>query len=350
MKQGILLVNLGTPDSPSVKDVRKYLKQFLSDERVIDLPWLPRNLLLYGLILPFRSFKTSKAYQQIWDQDLGSPLRFLSESYAKHLQAELGDKYLVKLAMRYGQSSIASAVQGMRDKVSQITLIPMYPQFAASTTSSVVEEFFKQIGGQWNIPDISVISQYYDKDWYIQALANRTKPFIDEFKPCHTLMSFHGLPVRQVAKSEKKVCDMSKPCPAVNQDNHFCYRAQCYQTARRLAEELCLTHSDYSVSFQSRLGRIPWIEPYTDQILSSLRKRGIKRLSVVCPSFVTDCLETLEEIGISLREQWLSLGGEALQLVPALNDSTVWVRALAGAIEHQVKTDNNPWMSSIEVT
>lgn len=347
MKHGILLVNLGTPDSPSVKDVRKYLRQFLSDPRVIDLPLLPRLLLLYGVILPFRPFKTAKAYQTIWDKAKGSPLRYLSENFTQHLQHALGDRFVVKLAMRYGNPTIKEALLAMENQVSKLTIIPMYPQFAASTTSSVIDACFQHLGKQWNMPDVAVISQYCDKDWYINALASRTKPYLDEFKPCHTLMSFHGLPVRQLQKSEANVCDRHTPCPKVSDSNYFCYRAQCYQTAASLADSLNLSDQDYSVSFQSRLGKIPWIEPYTDQILAQLRAKGVKRLSVVCPSFVTDCLETLEEIGIGIREQWLSLGGEAFQLVPALNDSDVWVRALAGAID----TDkvNNPVLTLKQV-
>lgn len=330
MKHGILLVNLGTPDAPTPSAVRRYLKEFLGDPRVIDLPAIPRNILLYGLILPFRPFKTAKAYQEIWDEK-GSPLLYLSQSLEKHLQHAMGEQYIVKMAMRYGSHNIESTLNEMLPEVSKITVVPMYPQYASSTTGSVIEEVYRVIGKAWNIPKVDVIDDYYDKPWYLEALAERTRPFIESFKPDHVLMSFHGLPVRQLEKTGGKACDQTQPCPMVSEQNHYCYRAQCYQSARGLAQKLNLAQN-YSVGFQSRLGRIPWIQPYVDNMLEPLYEQGVKRLSVVCPSFVTDCLETLEEIGIRLKEDWLALGGDAFQLIPALNDSPIWVQSLKRGI------------------
>ncbi len=331
MKHGLLFVNLGTPNSPSVRDVRKFLKEFLSDERVIDLPKWSRLALLYGIILPFRPFKTSKGYQKIWDPKKGSPLRYLSESFERQMKEALPNHYIVKLAMRYGEPSIPKVIEMFSGKVAKLTIVPMFPQYASSTTGSTMELCFKTLGKQWNIPHIEYVSHFYDKPWFIESLKTRTAPFLKAFNPCHVLMSFHGLPERQIAKSEKKMCDQSQPCPKIGKDNYFCYRAQCYQTARELSVALGIEDS-YCVAFQSRLGRIPWIQPYTDQILHELREKGVRRLSVVCPSFVTDCLETLEEIDIGLQEQWLKMGGEAFQLVPALNDSQPWIQTLSKAL------------------
>lgn len=324
MKTGVLLINLGTPDSPSTKDVRKYLKEFLNDPRVVDLPVWVRRVLVYGAILPFRPKKTAHAYQSVWEPT-GSPLMHHSLQLSAKLQAYLGDDYLVSIGMRYGRPSLASTIESLLPYVNRLVIVPLYPQYASSTTGSAVEKCFEILGQAWNIPPIEVLKPFYGQSWYLEPLASQTQKSIDEFKPDHILMSFHGLPVRHIEKSHCKPC--TKPCPTVVENNPYCYRAQCYATARGVMQRL-VGAPDFTVCFQSRLGRIPWIQPYTDEVLNQLLAQGHKRLSVACPSFVADCLETLEEIGLRLKEQWLDMGGQDLQLIPALNASDAWVQGL----------------------
>ncbi len=330
MKRGILLVNLGTPAALDVPSIRSYLREFLGDPRVLDIPWIARKVLLNGIILPFRPRKTLKAYARIW-QDEGSPLMIYSEQFAKKLSRQLGDEYHVELAMRYGQPSIESKLEKMLDQVDHLSVIPLYPQYSAGTTGSVIEKTFDIIGKRWNIPSMDVWADFYDKPWYLETQAQHVKSHLESFGSSHVLISFHGLPVRQVEKSDLKECDQSKPCPVIGPHNRFCYRAQSYHNARALAKLINL--EDYTVCFQSRLGRIPWIKPYTDELLPGLIEQGHKRISVICPSFVVDCLETLDEIGIELKEEWCEMGGEDLQLVPALNAQDAWVEAFSRAIK-----------------
>ena len=309
-RTGILLINLGTPNDPSITSVRKYLREFLSDPRVIELPTLPRWLLLNLVILPFRAKKSAKAYKAIWDAN-GSPLLINSLAIQQKLQATLGDSYKVVLGMRYGEPSIKNAVRDLQlSAVTNIIVVPLFPQYASAVTGSALQIVLQMVAQQKIITPIKIITEFFKHEAYIQALAVSIAPYIMK-QYDFLLMSYHGLPERQMIN------------PGVS-----CYRTQCLQTSKLLAEHLQLPDNKWDVSFQSRLGKLPWNKPYTDQMLVDLRQRGIKNLLVCCPSFVADCLETLEEIGIRASVEWLKLGGTNLELIPCLNNQQQWIDAL----------------------
>lgn len=333
MPVGCLLVNLGTPESCTVRSVRKYLREFLSDPRVISAPWPIRQALLYGVILPFRPYKVTEAYRAVWDTSRGSPLRYHSVDLQNALSQALGDSIRVRVAMRYGSPNWQDALDELLSmSLDKLIVIPLFPQYASATTGSVMEQVFQMLSRQTAIPSVECINDFFAEEGYIRALAASVQPYLSNSD--HLLMSFHGLPVKELKAVEASVCDQSKPCPAIHAGNRSCYRAQCYATARAVSAQLGLAENEYSVSFQSRLGRLPWIEPYTDAYLSTLRDQGVERLAVACPSFTVDCLETLEEIGMQAAETWRELGGESLTLIPALNSQKVWVDALAQRIRH----------------
>jgi ferrochelatase len=320
-KKAVILINLGTPNSPTKKDVKAYLKEFLMDPRVIQLPKLIRQILVYGLIVPFRSGRSSHAYQQIWTEK-GSPLKVNTENLVEKLN--LKTKNPVFYAMRYGQPNIARVLNQLND-FEEIIILPLYPQYASATTGSSLEAVFDYYKSQDIIPSLRIIRDFYHHPIFIKALAASLQTYL---KPNHhLLLSYHGLPERQLESIGCKpvcqgACSMSKP------QNHACYRYQCYASSHALAKELLLNDTDFSVSFQSRLGKTPWIKPYTDETLKNLAKQGIKNLVIACPSFVADCLETIEEIGIQGREDWKMLGGEEFTLVPCLNAQDIWVDAI----------------------
>ena len=328
-RMGVLLINLGTPDSPSVPDVRRYLKQFLSDPRVIDLPRVARWLLLRLVILPFRPKQSAYAYQEIWTE-AGSPLLIHSQSLTQKVSNALGDQVFVELGMRYGQPSIESAIEKLTSKgCEKLIVLPLFPQYASASTGSAIEETFRILSKYPVLPEVKVIKDFYDDQDFIHAQAIVINKSLENIDFDYLLMSYHGLPERQVAKAETiKNCNRRDPCPAIQVGNLSCYRAQCYQTSRQLAKSLALSDDEWGVGFQSRLGRVPWIQPYTDEVLTELAAKGVKKLAVCCPSFVADCLETIEEIGIRAKEQWLSLGGETCHLIPCLNDDSNWVEAI----------------------
>ncbi|MCC5791722.1 MAG: ferrochelatase [Legionellaceae bacterium] len=323
MKKGLLLLNLGTPDSPEVPAVRRYLAEFLSDYRVIDLPAPLRYLLLYAFILPFRPRQSAHAYQAIWRPE-GSPLLLYSQSLSEKVQSQLGSQWQVALGMRYGTPSIASAVAALQDCAS-ITVLPLFPQYSSAATGSAIEKTLHTIQQQRILPNLQIIRDFCTAPAFIEAQAALLRPLIAHHE--HLLFSFHGIPERHLTKEGcQPVCPQA--CPALTLANQACYRAQCYATARALAKALALTETQYSVAFQSRLGKTPWIQPYTDAYLPELAQGGIKNILVSCPSFVADCLETLEEIGMRAKAQWQSLGGEKLTLAPCVNDSALWVEGL----------------------
>ena len=333
-KIGVLLINLGTPDDTSVKSVRRYLKEFLLDPRVIDLAATLRYMLVYGTILPFRPKKSAKAYEKIWTKK-GSPLRTHSEDLARCIQKELGEPYQVVLAMRYGNPSIPIAIEQLKG-VDKIIILPLFPQYASASTGSAIEKALSIISKQWNIPDITVISQFYESPYFIDSMSLKIQPHLKD-KDAFLLMSYHGLPERHLDKSHcQSKCDKREACPAISTQNQFCYRAQCYTTSLGIAEKLNLEKTQFQTSFQSRLGRTPWIQPYTDEILSKLKERGIKKLVLACPAFVADCLETIEEVGMALRDNWLALGGDSFTLVPCLNSDMEWVEGLSAMIRSRV--------------
>ena len=330
----ILVVNLGSPSELSVSGVRSYLREFLSDPRVIDIPPMLRFLLLNLIILPFRPKKTLEAYKQIWTDD-GSPLVHVSTTYSRELDSRLAaHRCSVFVAMRYGLPSMDEVVEKiLAQNFERIVLFPMYPQYASSSTGTVVQKFFELLTNSWNTPAVSIVAPFFDHPKFIMAQSNLIKAHLKHDH--HLLLSFHGLPQRHIAKSEgtdKPVCPEDRACPwETNKGQVFCYRQQCYRTAGLIASQLGIT--DYTVGFQSRLGRTPWIKPYTDILLPDLRARGIERLAVAAPSFTVDCLETLEEIGMRLREQWSEIGGTSFELIPCLNDSEDWIDASCGILE-----------------
>ncbi|WP_426327586.1 ferrochelatase [Pedobacter sp. R-06] len=334
-KKGILLVNLGTPDSPATADVRKYLDQFLMDERVIDIPKLKRTLLVKGIIVPFRSPKTAKLYKEIWNEN-GSPLLYYSRLQAKMLQERLGGDYHVELAMRYQSPSIESALANLKaGLVESIQVIPMFPQYASASTGSVMQLVMELVSKWPTVPPISFINSFHDNELMIKVFAeNAKKHHVESYD--HVLFSFHGLPERQLLKCDHtgSYCLKSADCcQTLNDTNKFCYSAQGHDTARLIAKELNLSKDQYTVCFQSRLGKEPWVQPYTTDVLKKLAGEGKKRLLVFSPAFVADCLETLYEITVEYHEEFKALGGEHVQLVESLNDSPIFIEALAGMVK-----------------
>ncbi len=329
-KKGVLLVNLGTPDSPEVKDVRKYLDQFLMDERVIDVNAFKRTLLVKGIIVPFRSPKTSKLYKEIWDEN-GSPLLYFSKIQAALVQEQLGDDYHVELAMRYQSPSIESALEKMKaGLVESIRVIPLFPQYASASSGSVMQLVMELVSKWQTIPAISFVSSFHDNELMLETFAENARKYKPETFD-HILFSFHGLPERQLLKCDHTGSYCLKKdncCETLNDTNKFCYSAQGHDTARLLAAKLNIAREDYTVCFQSRLGKEPWVQPYTSDVLKKLAGEGKKRLLVFSPAFVADCLETIYEITVEYQEEFKALGGEHVQLVESLNDDPKFIRAL----------------------
>ncbi|HZA14248.1 MAG TPA: ferrochelatase [Myxococcaceae bacterium] len=330
-RQGLLLINLGTPEAPDARAVRRYLREFLSDPRVIDIHPVGRWLLLNLFILPFRPSRSAEAYRKIWTRE-GSPLLVNGRAFARALGDRLRGSFEVELAMRYGHPSIRAGVESLRTRgVNELTVLPLYPQYAASSTASSVDELMRILGQGWDIEPVRVLPPFYDDPDFVDAFAAVARSMLESSRPDYVLFSFHGLPERQIRKSDptRSHCLSSASCcDAIGWPNHRCYRAQCFATARALAGKLALKPDGWRVSFQSRLGRTPWIRPYTDQVLDELGRRGVKQLAVLVPSFVADCLETLEEIGIRGAETFRQAGGESLTLVPSLNAHPAWVEAV----------------------
>ncbi len=331
---GILIVNLGTPDSPSVGDVRRYLRQFLLDARVIDIPALPRQLLVNGIIAPFRAPKSAKAYKELWDAQTGSPLKHYGLQVERLLQASLGDGFVVRLAMRYQNPSIPAVMAELqRLPLSQLVVVPLFPQYASATTGSVVEAVGDVLKGWQTIPDVRFVNRFFDEPAFIDAFAQVARPYLQAHAYERVLFSYHGVPERHIRKGDTQAhCKLGTCCNAFTAKNQWCYRAQCFATTRLLAKALDLPEGMYQTTFQSRLGRDPWIQPYTDDTIKQLRKEGVNHVAVMSPAFVADCLETILEIGDEYKELFEELGGQHWQLIPSLNDSAPWVDALAGIV------------------
>jgi protoporphyrin/coproporphyrin ferrochelatase len=331
MRKGVLLINLGTPDNCHPKAVKRYLSEFLNDPRVIDLPYVLRKVLVNFIILPFRYKKSAAAYQKIWT-DSGSPLLVNSQQCQAALSSVLGRDYQVELGMRYGQPSIQSALAKLHG-VTSLHVIPLFPQYSSAATASALQVLFAEVAKKWNIPAMTVKNDFYNHPGFITAYADVIKQHLQHKKIDLLLFSYHGLPERHINKSECiAFCNRLQGCPQIDVNNHYCYRSQCFITSSLLAKVLGLKENEYAVSFQSRLGRTPWIKPYTDLLLPELRQQGVKSIAIVCPSFVSDCLETLEEIDIRAREQWLALGGESFTFIPCLNDHPMWVKTLESMV------------------
>ncbi len=332
-KKGILLVNLGTPDSPQTPDVRKYLNEFLMDGRVIDVNPVLRTFLVRGVITPFRSPKSAKLYQEIWSKETGSPLLYYSKIQHKLLQERLGDEYQVELAMRYQSPSIEEALDRLKaNLVESIRVIPMFPQYASASTGSVMDKVMELVRTWQTIPNISFVNSFHNEPSMIKAFAENSKKHgVENFD--HVLFSFHGLPQRQLIKCDHTGNYCLKKdgcCDTLNDVNKFCYSAQSHDTARLIAEELGIPREKYTICFQSRLGNDPWVQPYTSEIVAKLAKEGKKRMLVFCPAFVADCLETVYEVSQEYNEEFKALGGEHIQLVESLNDNPLFIDTLEG--------------------
>jgi ferrochelatase len=332
---GALLVNLGTPDAPRPREVRRYLAEFLSDPRVLDIPAPARWLLLHGVILRTRPRRSAAAYAKIWTQ-AGSPLLVHGRALAQGVARALGDGFRVELGMRYGSPSIASAVSALdRAGVSRIVALPLFPQYSEAATGSAAARVREVVAALPEPPPLAVLPDFHTDPRFIAAFVEAARPALDAFSADHVLLSYHGLPERQVKATDAsgRHCLASATCcDAVSDVNARCYRAQSFATSRALCAALGIPRERTSTAFQSRLGRTPWIRPFTDGRLPELRAAGVRRLAVACPSFVADCLETLEEIGIRAREQWRELGGQALALLPCPNAHPAWVDAVAAML------------------
>ncbi|MHC5354906.1 ferrochelatase [Myroides sp. LJL115] len=327
--KGILLVNLGSPESPTAKDVKPYLDEFLMDQRVIDVPYLFRAFLVKGIILNTRPKKSAEAYKKIWWPE-GSPLIVISERLTKKVQEQVDIP--VELAMRYGQPSIEQGIDNLHKKgVKQILMIPLYPQYAMATTQTIEVLAKDIIAAKYPQIQLSSLPAFYNKPQYIDALASSIEKYLKTKDYDHLLFSYHGVPQRHIKKSDitKGHCKMDKSCCSTFSKAHeFCYRHQCLQTTESVAQKLGLDPNKYSNSFQSRLGPDKWLQPATDKTVNELAENGIKKLLVVTPAFVADCLETLEEIAMEAKEEFLHRGGEHFETVPCLNDNPKWVEAL----------------------
>lgn len=317
-KIGLLLLNTGTPQSCEPKEVKRYLKQFLMDPRVIDKPFWLRELLVKGIIVPFRYKKSARAYARIWTSQ-GSPLM----AHSKALVAKLQEASQVKVALglSYSYPSIEDALNELKGCLN-IIVLPLFPQYASATSGSCIQEVMRCLSKWQVIPELSIVGPFANHEGFINAWVENAKT-IDIKSYDHVLFSFHGLPIRQV----KKCCSMKKNCcQTLHEENAYCYPAQCVYTAEQIAKRLDI--EQYSLCYQSRLGLDKWLSPYTANVIKDRRKCGDKRLLVFAPSFVADCLETLYEIGIEYREEFLMMGGDALDLVPSLNTHPAWIAAL----------------------
>ncbi|WP_205504328.1 ferrochelatase [Rufibacter psychrotolerans] len=337
-KTGVLLVNQGTPDSPSVADVRKYLRQFLMDERVIDLPFLKRWPLVNLVIAPFRAPKSAKVYRQLWTSQ-GSPLKVYGYRAVHMLQASLGKSYVVKLAMRYQNPSIESALAEFKALgITSLVVVPLYPQYASATTGSVYQKVMETVKDWTVLPQIRFVNQFWEHPQFIRAFAKLGQKHLDQQTYDHVVFTYHGLPERQLHKDEQfKSCEEAHCQHSLHEGNQFCYRAQCYATSRAIALELGIPEDRYTVCFQSRLGKDPWIQPYTEDVIRKLAAVGTKKVLVFAPSFIADCLETTIEVGGEYKELFEELGGPHWQLVESLNDNASWIACL-----HQLVTQFTP--------
>lgn len=327
-KKAFVLINLGTPNQPTKKEVSKYLFQFLNDSRVIDIPWLARKFLVNLIIIPFRLGKSTRLYQELWTSQ-GSLLSIYLNSLADKLNLKIGDEYQVFKAMRYGQPSLKTLMGQLEYKgFEEIVFFPLFPQYASSTTGSISEKVFKEMKRWEAIPTIKLINQFYNHPEFIQAFSNRIANSKPE-KYDHIIFSYHGLPIRHINKihpqTDHKGCSCENEMP---EHGNLCYKATCYETTRLLINKLNISEDKISIGFQSRLSK-NWVAPFTDELIINLAKRGTKKVLVVAPSFVADCLETIVEIDREYRDLFIENGGEELKLVESLNDKDIWVDAMA---------------------
>lgn len=329
IKTGILLINLGTPDSYSTKDVRVYLREFLNDPRVIDINPIARMLLVNLIIVPFRAPKSAKLYKEIWTSN-GSPLLYHTQNLKNNLQDKVSANYVVDMGMRYGNPSINQAMDRLKKlNLKELIIIPLYPQYASSSNGSSMEVVYNHLKNWITMPDVKVINSFYNHPSFINCWKQIGLRYNHQ-QYDHVLFSFHGLPERHLKKGDEcNHCFKSENCCSIiSEKNHQCYRASSFETARLMAESLAIPSDKFTVSFQSRLGSDPWIKPYSDFVIKDLAEKGVKKLLVFSPAFVADCLETIHEIGTEYDELFKEHGGEKIQLVESLNSESFWVDAL----------------------
>jgi ferrochelatase len=334
MKTGILLINLGTPDSPKTSDVRTYLTQFLNDPRVIDINPIARFILVNGIIVPFRSFKSAKLYKAIWTKD-GSPLLINSMKMKDLLQKELGENFVVELGMRYQNPSLELALNVLKAaQVEKIIMIPLYPQYASSSTGSSITEAMRLMKNWEVTPSIEVISKFYDNPDFIDACVDRAQKY-DLSAYDYFVFSYHGLPERHIMKGSAHYgadsCKLGSCCDSITEKNQYCYRANCFETTRQLVKRLNIPQGKFETTFQSRLDN-KWIKPYSDKVVEAKAKEGMKNILIFSPAFVADCLETIYEIGTEYDEIFKHNGGNKVTLVESLNDSPIWIKALKNMV------------------
>lgn len=336
--KGVLLVNLGSPDSPEPKDVKPYLDEFLMDKYVIDVPFLLRAFLVRGIILRKRPEESAHAYKKIWT-DEGSPLIVLSERMHKKVKPLVDVP--VALAMRYGSMTIEKGLQELHDQgVTDVMLLPLYPQYAMASTLTI--EVLAEKIRKKSFPNMKLTNfpAFYNKPGFIKVLSESIKKHLEGFDYDQLVFSYHGIPERHIRKTDvtKSHCKIDGSCCATSSDAHmFCYRHQCYETTRLVADYLQLPKESYTLTFQSRLAGDKWLEPYTDVEIDNMPAKGIKKIAVVTPAFVTDCLETLEEIAMRANEDFRSNGGEEFLAIPCLNDDDAWCEVVADWIKDWVK-------------
>lgn len=337
-KTGVLIIQLGTPDSPKTSDVKRYLSEFLNDPRVIDLPWLGRKLLVNGIIVPFRAPKSAKIYKELWSiSNNESPLLTHSVNTVDKLQKRFGNDVKIHLAMRYQNPSMYDVLEEMRkENYDKIVILPMFPQYASASTGSAYELAMKIISKWWVIPQVSLVEQFWDNDGYIDAVVDRAKAFnLEEYD--HILFSYHGLPIRQLDKvyEGNELCEDHTCETEITEKNKFCYKATSYATTRLIADKLNIPKENYTVCFQSRLTK-NWVTPYSDVVIEERAKLGDKKILVFSPAFVADCLETLIEISDEYQEIFEENGGEKVQLVPSTNDHDRFIDGLESLIKSKI--------------
>ncbi|MEP5613204.1 MAG: ferrochelatase [Cyclobacteriaceae bacterium] len=326
-KKGVLLVNLGTPDSTKVSDVRKYLREFLMDKRVIDIPFLNRWMLVNLIIAPLRAPKSAKEYERLFDEK-GSPLKYFGFEVRDKLRQVVEDHYQVELAMRYQSPSIQEGLTALKN-CSSIHVIPLFPQYASASTGSVQDKVMEIVKDWQIIPDIKFTSQFFEEELFLETIVDNARKLMKEKDYDHFLFSYHGIPERQITKGAvDNYCEFGSCCSSITESNRYCYRAQCFATTRLLVERLDLSEGSYSVAFQSRLGKTPWIKPYTDVVLKELAESGVKKVLAFSPAFISDCLETTVEVGETYHEDFKEAGGDEWDLVPSLNAEDKWVECL----------------------
>ncbi len=327
----VLLINLGTPDNYTKKEVRKFLKKFLNDKRVITLPSFFRKLLVNGIIVPFRAGYSARMYKKLWTQQ-GSPLLYYSEKLKNALKQQFPENYTIELAMRYGNPSINSVLKKIElTDTNKLIVVPLYPHYASSTIGSSVEEVMRIVKNWESIPEIKITPPFFNNKGYISTLVNNAKKYnLEQFD--HFVFSFHSLPISHIQKSHHiGNCDSEKCKESYHSNNVYCYRSQSYETARLLIKELNVKPEDCSVCFQSQINK-KWLSPFANELIVDLAQKGKKKIMIFSPSFTTDCLETLIEIKEDFNKLFIKNGGEKLVLVESLNNNPLWVKSLKDII------------------